>query len=141
MASGSPFLIELRNPLYLSRDGFLFRLRGRRATHFLLAGEPIFQEHGDMGTAQNTRFVNNHLGKDFLSDMRHLRPVRLRIPVVFLMKAVVKKQPVVKAVVRAYGVGIIISRSSAIMEEIRVGVNENPAQIIRRQIEVKEVSP
>src|SRR6266849_6515240 len=67
--------------------------------------------------------------------------MRLRVPVVFLMKAVVKKQPVVKAVVRAHGVGVVISRSSAVMQEIRVGVNENPAQIIRGQIEVKEVSP
>src|SRR5205809_6793136 len=141
MVSGCLFLIEVRNPLCLSRDGFLFWLRGRSATLFLPAHKPIFQEDSEMGAAQNTRFVNNHLGKDFLSDMRHLRPVRLRIPVVFLMKAVVKKQPVVKAVVRAYGVGIIISRSSAIMEEIRVGVNENPAQIIRGQIEVKKVSP
>ena len=83
-----------------------------------------------MGTAQDARPVSDHLRKDFLVDFGHPGPVGLRVPMVFLMKAVIEKHQVVKAMVRADRVGEIIPRLSAVVQEIGVSINENPAQII-----------
>ena len=92
--------------------------------------QPIFQEDSDVRTAQNTRLVSDHLRKDFLPDLGHLHPVRFRVPVMFLMKTIVKEYPVIKAVIGTHRVGVIIARPSAVMQEIRVSIYEHPAQII-----------
>ena len=83
-----------------------------------------------MGTAQDARPVSDHLRKDFLADFRHPSPVRLRVPMVFLVKAIVEKQQVVKAMIGTDRVGVVISRLSPVVQEIGVSINENPAQII-----------
>ena len=69
-----------------------------------------------MRAAQDARPTGSHLRQDFRADLLHPSPMRLGVPVVFLMIAVVEEHPVIKAMVGAHGVGVIIPRLSAVVQ-------------------------
>src|SRR5206468_734115 len=96
----------------------------------VLALEPVFQQYRDVRSTQKASPIGGHLWKDLRMHGSHPRPMSLRVPVVFLMIAVVEEYPVVGPVVRTHRVGEQIARLSAIVQEVSVCINQDPSQVI-----------
>lgn len=68
------------------------------------------------------------LAREFLMDVRHLCPMRQGAQVMFLVKAVIKSQEIVKPAVVTYGVGVEILRQRTVMFVVVLYVDERQRQ-------------